>query len=57
MIPPAQWSAFVDSHEWRDPEKVRRIFDLATDVALRSQSATVPVDLLTLQSVGRAVVV
>jgi hypothetical protein len=54
LISPAQWSAFVDCHEWRDPEKVRRIFDLATDVALRSHS--MPLELpLQLQSVGRAV--
>ena len=54
LISPAQWTAFVDCHEWRDPEKVRRIFDLATDVALRSHS--MPLDLpLPLQSMSRAV--
>ena len=45
VIPPRLWPAFVDSHEWCDPERVRRIFDLATDVALRSDPWTAPIDL------------
>lgn len=37
VITPALWDEFRREHSWRDPATVRRIFDLAIDVALRSQ--------------------
>ena len=31
-IPPECWMAFVDSHRWADPDRVERVFSIATDV-------------------------
>jgi hypothetical protein len=38
MIPPARWLEFDEEHRWPDPERVRQIFQLATDVAMRAGS-------------------
>ena len=38
VIPPALWAEFCEQHSWRDAATMRRIFDLATDLALRSQT-------------------
>jgi hypothetical protein len=34
VIPPDRWMAFVDSHCWADPERIERIFSIATDVVM-----------------------
>jgi len=34
-IPPARWVTFAEQHQWQDPERMCRIFGLATDIALR----------------------
>jgi hypothetical protein len=39
VVPPAMWAQFCEQHSWRDADLVRRVFDLATDLALRSQAA------------------
>lgn len=39
MIPPAHWPEFARHHRWQNPERVTRIFDLATDIALRAVRA------------------
>jgi hypothetical protein len=36
MVAPAGWTDFAERHRWRDPERVLRIFGLATDIALRA---------------------
>jgi hypothetical protein len=33
-IPPDQWTAFVESHRWTDPDRVARVLSVATDVVL-----------------------
>lgn len=37
VVAPAMWAEFCAQHSWRDANTMRRIFDLATDMALRSQ--------------------
>ena len=39
VIPPDQWLAFVDSHRWADPDRIERIFSIATDVAMTAERA------------------
>jgi len=34
VIPPDGWMAFVDSHRWADPDRIERIFSIATDVVM-----------------------
>jgi hypothetical protein len=36
LVEPRCWSDFVAIHRWQDAERAERIFQLATDVALRS---------------------
>jgi hypothetical protein len=38
VVPPAMWAQFCEQHTWRDAGTMRRIFDLATDLALRSET-------------------
>ena len=38
-IPPDSWMAFVESHRWEDPERVERIFSIATDIAMTAKRA------------------
>lgn len=33
LVPPQQWLDFARRHHWRDPDRMRRVFSLATDVA------------------------
>jgi hypothetical protein len=44
-IPPHQWLDFAERHRWQDPERVQRIFGLATDIALRATPAPEPREL------------
>jgi hypothetical protein len=44
-IPPARWPDFAQRHNWDDPERVTRIFDLATDIALRAVRAAPAAEL------------
>lgn len=46
VVPPAMWAAFCEQHTWRDPATMERIFDLATDLALRSQAGSAGTDTL-----------
>jgi hypothetical protein len=39
-IPPHEWLDFAARHRWQDPERVQRIFSLATDIALRAAPAS-----------------
>lgn len=36
LVPPQQWLDFARRHPWRDPERMLRVFSLATDIASRS---------------------
>jgi hypothetical protein len=38
VVPPAMWTQFYEQHSWRDAVTMERMFDLATDLALRSQT-------------------
>ncbi|OLT21598.1 hypothetical protein BJF78_08310 [Pseudonocardia sp. CNS-139] len=40
-IAPHEWLDFAERHRWHDPERVLRIFGLATDIALRAAPAPV----------------
>lgn len=40
IIPPDRWSAFVDNHHWADPDRVERIFSVATDIVMTASRAT-----------------
>jgi hypothetical protein len=35
VVPPEAWIDFAAGHRWHDPERVLRLFSLASDVALR----------------------
>lgn len=35
VLPPETWLDFADEHQWRRPDRVTRLFALASDVALR----------------------
>ena len=35
VVPPEAWIDFATGHRWQNPERVLRLFSLATDVALR----------------------
>jgi hypothetical protein len=39
IVTPDRWMAFVESHRWTDPERVERIFSLATDVVMMAELA------------------
>jgi hypothetical protein len=39
-IAPENWMPFVESHHWADPDRVDRIFSLATDIAMSAMRAT-----------------
>lgn len=41
-IPPHEWLDFVERHRWQQPERVARIFGLATDIALRGARVSTP---------------
>ncbi|MQA12770.1 MAG: hypothetical protein GEV09_00970 [Pseudonocardiaceae bacterium] len=36
LVPPQQWLDFALCHQWRDPDRMLRVFSLATDIASRS---------------------
>ncbi len=55
VIPPAMWFAFAADHEWADPDRARRIFGLATDVALHSATPAGAAGAQALRSMLRAV--
>jgi hypothetical protein len=38
-IPPHEWLDFAERHRWQDLERIRRIFGLATDIAMRAAPA------------------
>jgi hypothetical protein len=38
-IPPDSWMAFVDSHQWAEPDRVERIFSIATDIVMTARRA------------------
>jgi hypothetical protein len=40
IIPPDQWMAFVENHHWSDPDRVERIFSVATDLVMMAGRAT-----------------
>ena len=42
VIPPDLWFQFCERHTWQDPEQAMRIFALANDVAMHSQSRCSP---------------
>ena len=42
VIPPDLWFQFCERHGWQDPEQAMRIFALANDVAMHSQSRCSP---------------
>lgn len=35
VVPPERWSDFALAHDWQNPERVERLFDLSADIALR----------------------
>jgi hypothetical protein len=39
VLPPETWLDFADEHRWRCPDRVTRMFALASDVALRGPRA------------------
>ena len=39
-IPPDSWMAFVAGHRWADPDRVTRIFSIATDIVMTSTRAS-----------------
>ena len=39
-IPPDSWMAFVESHHWVDPDRVERIFSIATDIVMTARRAS-----------------
>jgi hypothetical protein len=40
IIPPDRWMAFVENHRWSDPDRVERIFSVATDLVMMAGRAT-----------------
>lgn len=46
MVPPGRWLDFVERHRWHDPERVARIFGLATDIALRPARLPIAAELV-----------
>ena len=38
-IPPDSWMAFAESHYWADPDRVERIFSIATDIVMTARRA------------------
>jgi hypothetical protein len=38
-IPPHEWLDFAERHRWQDPDRMQRIFGLATDIALQASPA------------------
>ncbi len=36
LVPPQQWLDFALRHHWCDPDRMMRVFSLATDIASRS---------------------
>jgi hypothetical protein len=38
-IAPEDWMRLVESHRWADPDRVERIFSLATDIAMAAARA------------------
>jgi hypothetical protein len=51
-IPPDSWMAFVESHRWADPDRIDRIFSVATDIAMAARRAAVRRDGINRNSVG-----
>jgi hypothetical protein len=39
-ISPDHWMAFVESHAWTDPDRVERIFSVATAIVMRARRAS-----------------
>ena len=44
-IPPHEWLEFAARHRWQDPDRMQRIFGLATDIAMRAAPAVPEVAL------------
>lgn len=40
VVPPHRWLDFASGHPWRDPDRMERVFSMATDVAARSSAGT-----------------
>lgn len=40
IIPPDRWMIFVESHPWADPDRVERIFGVATDIVMAATRAS-----------------
>lgn len=38
-IPPDSWMGFVECHRWTDPDRVERIFSIATDIVMTAKRA------------------
>jgi hypothetical protein len=43
LVEPVAWSEFMSGHRWQNVNRVQQIFQLATDVALRSQTVNASV--------------
>jgi hypothetical protein len=39
-IPPDRWMTFAECHRWADPDRVERIFSVATDIAMTATRAS-----------------
>jgi hypothetical protein len=39
VVHPEQWMAFMENHVWADPDRIERIFSIATDVAMTAERA------------------
>src|SRR5258708_6806032 len=42
VVGPQDWAAFADQHAWRYPDRARRAFSLAIDIAARRAAWPVP---------------
>lgn len=54
VVPPERWDDFALAHDWQDPERVRRLFGLCADIALRPAAGAAGVvgDLYLLRAAG-----
>ena len=41
VVPPERWTDFATAHDWRDRDRMERLFGLAADIALRSAPGAV----------------
>lgn len=42
VVGPAGWSTFAQTHEWTDPERAERVFNLAVDIVGRAIGRSAP---------------